>query len=68
MTTLLYCKVRACEYNLTSLGVNYFERAICRVPKKSMAVKKKMQFQERESVRWHKARTAGLKSKAKGSS
>lgn len=41
MTTLLYCNVRACGYNFTILGANYFERAICKVSKKSMAVKKK---------------------------
>lgn len=58
MTTLLYCNVRACGYNFTILGANYFERAICKVSKKSMAVKKKKK----------KARTVGLKRKAKGSS
>lgn len=59
MTTLLYCNVRACGYNFTILGANYFERAICKVSKKSMAVKKKKK---------KKARTVGLKRKAKGSS
>lgn len=66
MTALLFCKVRACEYNFTSLEVNYFERAICKVPKKSMVVKNCSS--KKESVHWYKARTLGLKSKAKGSS
>lgn len=50
MTPLLVCKVRDCKYNFTSLGVNYFERAIYKIPKKSMVIKNFNFFQERECL------------------
>ncbi len=59
MTTLLFCKVRDYKYNFTSLGVNYFERAIYKVPKKIYGCKK-LHFQERECL-LVRSKDAGVK-------